>query len=210
MTTMKNQIQLEKKNFRTKIKNQLQICSTKELQEKSEKICENILSWNYFEQAKNIFFFMPLKTEANIQKVIEKSLLQNKNCYIPKVKIDGTMDFFKLDNKNDLKSQIEIGSYNILEPKENLSKFDSKLFSFKEFSIEKNIIFIPATAFDKNKNRIGKGKGFYDKLLSQIPPNCKINTFFTGISFEFLIYDEIPIETTDIKMDFIITDEKIF
>ena len=100
MTTMKNQIQLEKKNFRTKIKNQLQICSTKELQEKSEKICENILSWNYFEQAKNFFFFMPLKTEPNIQKVIEKSLLQNKNCFIPKVNTDGTMDFFKLDNNN--------------------------------------------------------------------------------------------------------------
>ena len=69
---MKNQIQLEKKNFRTKIKNQLQICSTKELQEKSEKICKNILSWNYFEQAKVVRLLSELSGFKMDLKSLEK------------------------------------------------------------------------------------------------------------------------------------------
>jgi 5-formyltetrahydrofolate cyclo-ligase len=205
-----NKIALEKKLLRTNLKNELQKFSQLELQEKSEKICKNILNCKFFIEAKNIFFFMPLKTEPNILSVIETSLLQNKNCYIPKVNSDGTMDFFKLDNKKTLINQVEIGNYNILEPKQELSKFEQELFSKDEFYSEKNIIFIPATAFDKNKNRIGKGKGFYDKFLAKIPLEHKDKTIFAGISFDIFIIDKIPVEPTDIKMDFIITDKKIY
>lgn len=208
--TIAEKIIIEKKVIRKKIKNQLLQISQLELQKKSDKICKNILNWNYFIQATNIFFFMPLKTEPNILKVIENSLLQNKICYIPKVNQDETMNFYKLDNNKTLKSQVEVGNYNILEPKENLTKLEQEVLLNNEFYNKKNIIFIPATAFDKNKNRIGKGKGFYDKFLAKIIPNGKDKTFFVGISFDFLILDKIPIEPTDIKMDFIITDKEIY
>lgn len=208
--TIAEKIIIEKKEIRKKIKNQLLQTSQFELQKKSDKICKNILTWNYFIQATNIFFFMPLKTEPNILEIIENSLLHNKNCFVPKVNQDGTMDFYQLDNNKTLKSQVEVGNYNILEPKPELKKFEQEILSNKDFNSKKNIIFIPATAFDKNKNRIGKGKGFYDKFLAKIPPNCKSQTIFVGISFDFLIFDKIPVESTDVKMNFVITEKEIF
>ena len=57
--------------------------------------------------------------------------------------------------------------------------------------------------FDKNKNRLGFGKGYYDKYLE----NTKIKRI--GICFTEQLVDEIPITENDIKMDLIITDKEI-
>ena len=135
-------ILLQKKELRQKSKDLLKTYSIEKLDEKSKKICNRILDWEFFIQATNIFFFMPLKSEPNIFEIIEKSLLQNKNCFIPKVNQDGTMDFYKLDNDIKLNNQVEIGKYNILEPKQDLIKFDTQLLSDDDFSNQKNIIFI--------------------------------------------------------------------
>ena len=65
-------------------------------------------------------------------------------------------------------------------------------------------------AFDKNKNRIGKGKGFYDRFLSKIFENYQENITLAGISFDCFIYDKIPTETNDMKVDYIISDSRIY
>jgi hypothetical protein len=64
-------------------------------------------------------------------------------------------------------------------------------------------IIVPGVAFDKKLNRLGRGKGYYDKLLVQTSAT-KI-----GICYELQLFDEIPAEPHDIKMDFIITENNI-
>ena len=65
-------------------------------------------------------------------------------------------------------------------------------------------------AFDKNKNRIGKGKGFYDRFLSKIFANSQRNITLAGISFDCFIFGKIPTEKNDMKVDFIVSDSKIY
>ena len=78
--------------------------------------------------------------------------------------------------------------YNIIEPiGESISP--SKL----------DLIIVPGVAFDKNKNRLGRGKGFYDKLLSEVTC-CKI-----GICYDFQLLEYLPCEDHDIKMNLIVT-----
>ena len=85
---------LEKKEFRKKIKSHLSQLEEKFFLKKSEEICKNILSWEIYQKAKTILFYMPLKTEPNIFKIIEDAFSKKKECYIPKITDETTMNFF--------------------------------------------------------------------------------------------------------------------
>lgn len=197
---------LEKQGFRRNLRLHISELEENFFIQKSEEICKNILSWEIYQKAKTILFYMPLKTEPNIFKVIEDSFSQKKECYIPKITDEITMKFFLLEKEKSILEQVESGFYGILEPKENLP-----LLQIEDLQKKDDIlIFVPAMAFDKDKNRIGKGKGFYDRFLSKIFENSKGNITLAGISFDCFIFEKIPTEKNDVKVDFIISDCKIY
>lgn len=68
-----------------------------------------------------------------------------------------------------------------------------------------DFIVVPAVAFDRKGNRLGRGKGYYDRLLPRIPSAYK-----AGICFPFQLVEEVPVEPFDICMDTVITGENIF
>ena len=69
-----------------------------------------------------------------------------------------------------------------------------------------NIILVPLLAFDNRKHRIGYGKGFYDKFLSKyFKINKKILTI--GIAFSFQKHHNLPINSKDIKLDYVLTEK---
>ncbi len=82
---------------------------------------------------------------------------------------------------------LAIGSYGILEPTGTL---------FTNYNAI-DLAIIPGMAFDSNNNRLGRGKGYYDKLL----PMLKATK--AGVCFPFQILDEIPTEEFDVKMDLV-------
>lgn len=81
-------------------------------------------------------------------------------------------------------------SFNIKEPiGEDFDEYDKI-----------DLAIIPGMAFDKYHNRLGRGKGYYDRLLS------KIKSFKIGICFSFQVVDIIPVEEYDITMDEVWTE----
>lgn len=63
------------------------------------------------------------------------------------------------------------------------------------------MIAVPGVAFDYSNNRMGRGRGFYDRLLKTTPHAAKI-----GLAYSFQMMDEIPVEPHDVPMDLIIHD----
>ena len=64
-----------------------------------------------------------------------------------------------------------------------------------------DVIIVPGVAFDRAGNRMGRGRGFYDRLLKTTPKAMKI-----GVAFDFQMIDDVPVEPFDVKMDRIITE----
>ena len=85
---------------------------------------------------------------------------------------------------------IAVGAYGIEEPTGAL---------FTDYAAI-DFIAVPGVAFDRRGNRLGRGKGYYDRLLPRIPSAYK-----AGICFPFQIVEEVPAEPFDIRMDEIIT-----
>jgi len=82
------------------------------------------------------------------------------------------------------------GPFNIREPKPDCAKVP-----FVDF----DLVLVPGTAFDLRGNRLGRGMGFYDRLLA------KIRGVKCGLGFDEQIAVEIPVEPHDVRMDFILT-----
>lgn len=62
------------------------------------------------------------------------------------------------------------------------------------------LVVVPAVAYDKNGNRVGRGKGYYDRLLS------RTNAFKVGVAYDFQLFDEVEISEFDIPVDMVITE----
>ena len=63
------------------------------------------------------------------------------------------------------------------------------------------LIIVPGVAFDRRNNRMGRGRGFYDRLLKSTPNAKKI-----GVAYDFQMLDEIPVEEHDVKMDEVLSE----
>lgn len=106
-----------------------------------------------------------------------------KHFYLPRV------NGVNLDILPYEESRLELGSFHIEEPTGEDTVDPSEI----------ELMIIPAVAYDRRGNRLGRGKGFYDRLLGEVKAT-KI-----GVGYEFQLVDEIPVEDHDVPMDIIIT-----
>ncbi len=152
---------------------------------KSNKIVDIIKNTKEFKEAKSVGFFKHIGSEVDIDELIIDSLNNEKEVYLPKVLDDYSIEFYKIENINDLSN---ISKYGIEEPNTNI----------KSFSID--LIIIPGIVFDKRGYRIGYGKAYYDRYL------LDKTTFKMGVCFKECLIDYIENDEHDIKMDMVITD----
>lgn len=155
----------------------------------SDIIKNKILLNDRIIKTNDILIYSSYKSEVDTTYIIE-SLLDNKNIYCPKVCGDEIV-FYKINSLSDLKA----GYQGILEPDvTNLAIFSD--------NIENAVCITPGCCFDISKNRLGYGKGFYDRFFNVHP-----NVYRIGICFKSQVYDDIiPCSINDIKMNEIITD----
>lgn len=137
-----------------------------------------------FKTANTILLYHSLKDEVDTHMFIQK-WSKKKNILLPVV-VGEDLELRRYTSPQDL----AIGSYGILEP------VGKPIASYTSI----DLIIVPGVAFDHHGHRLGRGKGYYDRLLPQIPHAYKI-----GICFPYQLMEEIPTEPFDICMDEILT-----
>ena len=161
-----------------------QICSSDMRQPLSAKILAALEAHPAFRAANTILLYHSLKDEVDTHGFIEKWSHQ-KHILLPVV-IGEELELRTYTGPNDLR----IGAYGIEEPVGT---------PFTDYAAI-DLAVIPGVAFDSRGNRLGRGKGYYDRLLPHMPTTYKI-----GICFPFQLVKEVPAETSDNRMDEIVT-----
>ena len=67
-----------------------------------------------------------------------------------------------------------------------------------------DVVVVPGRAFDERCNRLGRGRGFYDRFLKELPPEV----LKVGLAFEFQLLTNIPVSPNDVAMDVVVTDQR--
>jgi len=179
----------EKQRIRKEIALQKKQYPTETLVCWSEQIIRLLEQSELFQKANALACYYALPGEVQTVDFLDR-WYQKKRMALPVVQ--GT-DLLLLPYEG--KKSVRQGAFGIWEP---IIRPDS-------ISLEKEIdlIIVPGVAFDRQLNRLGRGKGFYDRLLATV------NVPRIGIAYSFQLRDKIPAETFDRKMDLLITEKEI-
>lgn len=154
----------------------------------SYRISQIICASKEFAEAEYIFAFMPLPDEVNVGGIIVESFLKNKKVAVPLITDkEGLMEFQWITSE----TKMIPGSYGIYEPPVNPVEMNT---------IKNALLLVPGLSFSKSGKRLGRGKGFYDRFLSQYGNKFKK----IGVCFDFQIEENLVTEENDISVDQVI------
>lgn len=179
-----------KKSFRKKFRDIRYHMDPNEKHMADYTIYSKFLNSDLFNKAESIFIYVSVADEVDSLEIIKKSLELGKKVYVPYITNRENFEMrpvriYNMDN-------LELGEYNI-----------PTSYSM-EFEDNPDISIIPGLGFDKEKNRLGYGGGYYDRFLS------KSSTTSIGLFQSDYQVAELPIDEHDQKLDYIITEKGIF
>ena len=159
--------------------------SQQQLAELSLSVINRLMASPKMKEAKTVLMYYSLDDEVNTHDVVDTVLKQGKTVLLPKVISETEMELRLYTGPQDLQD----GFFNIMEPSGEL---------FENYA-DIDLAVIPGMAFDSQNNRLGRGKGYYDRMLPKL-----VNAYKIGVCFDFQHLPGIPADENDIKMDEII------
>jgi len=168
--------------------------SQEELDCKSQRIAELLFSLDLIQNSKIIMMYVNMPGEVRTERIIQDLLEAGKTVVVP-VCIPQKVELLASEIKG--LHELVPGHYGILEPKKEVIRpVDPGILE---------IITVPGLAFDIHGNRVGHGKGYYDRFLMKVSPFAKK----IGLAFDFQLMSSVPVCHFDVPMDLIITESGI-
>ena len=154
----------------------------------SARIRSRLKEEPFWQNAASVLFFAPLADEVDVWPLLEETLAGEKIAALPRHD-SASNDYIACRVKNP-QSEIGPGQFGIREPKAGCA----------EIPLERlGLILVPGVVFDMSGHRLGRGRGFYDRLLAEI------HGIKCGVAFDEQIADAVPAGNLDVRMDFILT-----
>lgn len=160
-------------------------------QERSMRIVQNIKALEKFQTATVIHAFLSdeNRQEVNLIPLLELIIASQKKLLVPVV--DGSnLTTVELTSFNHLTRH----AFGVLEPTERTRSPLEEAIDF---------VLVPLLAVDKSGNRLGYGKGYYDRFFKRLSSN----PFKLGVAFEFQVLDEVPATESDVRLNAVMTEK---
>lgn len=174
---------MDKNQLRVKIRASKSLLDPDEKSRAAHRVFSALRSMAAFMMADNVLLYHSLPDELSTREFFD-DLPAGKRYYLPRVNgLD--LEILPYD-----RSRLHLGAFRIEEPDGTDTVGVDAI----------DLIVVPAVAFDRSGNRLGRGKGFYDRLLSK----CRATTI--GVCYDFQLVDQIDVEEHDIPVDYVIAD----
>ncbi len=153
-------------------------------------VAQRLVTIPAYVTAESLAVYVSFGAEIETHDLIRQWLAAGRQVCIPTFNAGG----YRLAEIQDFDQDLQAGKLNILEPR--LVRPVS--------ATRPHVWLVPGLAFDRNGNRLGRGKGYFDALLARAP-GVKI-----ALTHDFQILNEVPTEVHDVRMDFIVTEIQVF
>jgi 5-formyltetrahydrofolate cyclo-ligase len=177
-----------KASLRTNLRVALKNVSAEKRQTDSQRLCALLKEQAFFHNAGSILFFAPLPEEPDLWPLLNETLAGKKLAALPCFDADNQM--YLPRRVMDIHVEILSGQFGIREPVPTCVEIPLDDLA---------LVLVPGVAFDLTGHRLGRGKGFYDRLLENFSGQ-KI-----GIAFDEQMVDFVPAEENDVRMNFMVT-----
>ena len=181
---------MQKKELRQEIRNRKRQFTEEQLRELSLPVINKLLAHPRVNNATTLMLYHSMPDEVYTHELIDLLVERGKTVLLPKMLDDQTIEPRIYRGRQNLK---EDGAFHIQEP-------TGEVYSESK-PIE--VIIVPGMGFDDCGNRIGRGRGYYDRFLKTISPVYKI-----GVCFDFQRVESVPTDENDIRMDEVIDNRE--
>ncbi len=152
------------------------------------------LAFPPYRAARAVILYSSIQSEVPTAAIRDDALASGKRVFYPKLSGVDSVAVAEIHSAADLGS----GRLGINEPRGSIHPLING-------SLERTVVFVPGLIFDGQGNRLGRGIGWYDRLLKQL----REETIFVALGYDFQVIDEVPIDRWDEKVHYIITDKRI-
>ena len=152
----------------------------------------NLIKSKFKKKKFKLALYYPSSFEINVLKILEFNYISKQNLLLPVIEKNNSMNFFSW-KKNEV---LQVNKYGMLEPiksKQNIPE----------------VMLVPLLVFDREKYRLGYGKGFYDRYLNRYLKKFK-NILTIGVAFSFQKLHKLPRNNKDVKLNYILTEKGIY
>ena len=177
---------MTKDSLRRYVRAQKRQYTAEQLAAMSEGICSRVLASAEWQEAGTLLLYYPLADEVDVRPLIKDAFESGKRVLLPVCKGDE----LELRLYEGAASMAE-GAFGIMEP-------TGPLFAPEDYP-DIQLALVPGMAFDSLGHRLGRGKGYYDRLLPKLT-----ETRLQGICFPFQLLDEVPAEAHDINVQVVV------
>lgn len=185
---MDAELQKAKSVLRAEVRARLKTFAAQKPSATSRKLCEQLRSQPVWSDAKSVLFFAPLADEPNLWPLLIEALTAGKTVCLPRY-VSGDEEY-TAGQVRDLQQDLVCGKFNVREPAAGCPEVPLN---------QLDLVLVPGIAFDARGGRLGRGKGFYDRLLAEVRgTKC-------GVAFEEQIVDAVPVGPLDIRLNCILT-----
>lgn len=168
-----------------------------DIRKKSDKICERLLESEWYEKSQVIYGYYPLGKEVDCRRFLAQALCDGKTVALPatsrtRLEVEHDlfgMEFFRITSMTELTE----GAFHVMEPTESCPMIRA----------EDAIVIVPGVVFDCEGNRLGYGRGYYDRYFARYSRLHRI-----AVAYEQQMEEKLAVLSTDIRMHRIYTEEQ--
>ena len=158
----------------------------------AQRLCARILAWPVFQQARCVLLTASLRDEIDLSSLMPAAQALGKRCALPV--LDAVNGGYVARDWNRPLEALQVGAYGVREP-----GADCPVVPFPAL----DFILVPGLAFTPSGMRLGRGKGFFDRLLSHVP-----NAVSCGVGFDEQVVPTIPVEPHDMALAHLLTPSR--
>lgn len=173
--------QVDKRQIRKQVLQGLHRQKEEQRRRKSEAIWRKLQRLGVFRRAKTVLCYVSLPDEVQTRPLIMQMLEAGKRVMVPTVRGEDLV----LSQLRDPGRDLAPGSFGVLEPKPA---------ALRPVPVEElDLVLVPGLAFDRRGHRLGRGRGYFDRLLARLPDTAST----IGVCFDFQLFDRLPTDPHD-------------
>ncbi len=185
---MNTDLAFQKSGLRQQLRARLKLITSEQRLSSSAQACDLLRKQAIWRAAKSVLFYAALRSELDLSPLIPEALAEGKTVALPRYAEETRC--YTACQIRDFARDCAPGKFGILEPGENCSALALK---------QLDLVLVPGVGFDATGCRLGRGQGFYDRLLAQV------SGIKCGIAYDEQLVEKIPAESHDVRLNFILT-----
>ncbi len=177
-----------KAEMRTRVRAEVEQLTRAQREDAAVEICARLVEQPAWVKARSVMLFAPLPDEPNVRALFPAALDAGKLVALPR--FNALLGDYEAAVIRDLDKDCVEGKFGVLEPSAMCETVDLKRL---------DLILVPGVAFGWQGHRLGRGKGFYDRLLAEVSGQT------CGVGFDQQVVSTLPVEPHDVRLNCILT-----